>query len=232
MEFIPETLRALGELDPHFDSSTLLAALRSAADQAQAIAPGLAGVSVASRGSHLVFTLVATDEEVASLDALQYLTSGPCVEATDQGLATESADLLSEPRWRELGRASAASGIRSTLTLPIMEGDEVIGTVNLYGRHDHTFDGRHEALAAVFQAWAPGAVTNADLSFSTRGLAQAAADHLRDDALIEMATGIIAASFDLPLDAAREQLVEAASRAGVPEARLARMIVELHDDAP
>jgi len=227
MEFIPETLEALGELEPFADDAAVRETLERSAKLAQGIAPDLAGISVASRAHGLTFTLVATDDEIASLDGVQYLTSGPCVEAGEagRGLSTTSDDLLSEPRWRALGQASAAAGIRSTLTLPVVTGDEVTGTVNLYGRSETTFDGKHRLLAAVFRAWAPGAVANADLSFSTRRLAEQAPEQLRDDALLDTATGMLAAAEHVPTDAARQRLVDAAARAGIPVTTLAQAVV-------
>ena len=229
MEFIPETVEAFGELDPLLDDVTLGEGLRSAADQAERIAPGLAGVSVASREHGLTFTLVSSGEDTATLDAVQYLTSGPCVEAIDaqQGMATTAGDMFDEPRWRVLAQASAAAGVRSTLTMPVIEAGVVVGTVNLYGRAEDTFDGKHDRLAEVFSAWAPGAVANADLEFSTRGLAEQAPALLRDESLVDSAVGVLAASYDLPVEAARDNLRSAADRAGVPVATLARVVVEL-----
>src|SRR5829696_2165773 len=229
MEFIPETVEALDELDMSPDDDDLGAGLKRVADRARRIAPELVGVSIASGARGVTFTLVATDEDIASLDAVQYLTSGPCVEALDdgQGIATTSEGLFSEPRWRALARASAAAGVSSTLTLPVMEDEQVVATVNLYGGTEDAFDGRHGVLAEVFNAWAPGAVTNADLEFSTRRQAERAPEDLRDDAAIEAATGVLAASYDLPVERAQEQLRTAAARAGVPVATLARVVVEL-----
>ena len=160
MEPIPETLQALDELEAHVDDVALGAGLVAVADNARKVAPGLVGVSIASREHEVTFTLVATDEEIATLDAVQYVSSGPCVDAIDlgHGIATSPGGLLGEARWRDFARASAAAGVHSTLTLPVMEADgDVVATVNLYGRTADTFEGRHQQLADAFGAWAPGA---------------------------------------------------------------------------
>jgi GAF domain-containing protein len=233
MEPIPETLEAIAELDALLDDGTLLHELRRTATRAQDIAPGLAGVSVALRVHDLTFTLVASDEEIAALDAIQYLSSGPCVAVVEEGMrhgvATTADDLFSEARWQDLARATAAAGIHSTVTFPIIDGQEVTGSVNLYGHEEHTFDGLHAELADVFRAWAPGAVTNADLAFSTRRLAEKAPAQLREDALVDTAVGILAASREISFDSAREQLADSAARAGVPIGTLARVIIELQE---
>ena len=162
---------------------------------------------------------------------MQYLAAGPCTDVAEAGrcLATSSADLMSEDRWRAVGQASAAMGVRSTLTFPVLHGDVVSGTVNLYGRADDTFHGKHQALAEVFRAWAPGAVTNADLSFSTRRLAERAPRQLRDDAVVDTATGILSAMHGLTIAEARDRIEESAARAGLSVASMAQTIIALRN---
>jgi hypothetical protein len=232
MEPIPETLQAFDELDAVLDEESLLQQLRTTADRAREVAPGIVGVSVASREEGITFTLIATDDEIALLDAVQYVASGPCVDAMDlgHGIATSPEGLLSEARWHDFARASAAAGVRSTLTFPVIEDDRVRATVNLYGHAEDTFVGRHEALAATFGAWAPGAVANADLSFATRAAAEQAPELLKQSAQLETATGILAAQGNVPFAEARRQLDDAARRAGVPTTTLAAVVVQLHRD--
>ena len=228
MEPIPETLDALDELDASLDQAVLLDELLALSHRARQVVPGLVGVSIASREHGLTFTLVATDDEIATLDAMQYLASGPCVDAIDLGHGIATPDgLLNEARWQEFARASAASGVRSTLTLPVVSAGRVVSTVNLYGHADGTFDGQHAVLADVFGAWAPGAVTNADLSFASRATAERAPLRLREAATVDTATGILAAERNLTVTQARAQLEDASARAGVPVVRLAKIVVDL-----
>ena len=230
MEPIPQTLEAFHELDAALDDEALLARLRSTADLAREAVPGLVGVSMASRDQGVTFTLVATAEEIAVLDAVQYVASGPCVDAMDlgHGITTSAGGLLDEARWSDFAQASAAAGIHSTLTLPVVDGDRVVGTVNCYGRDKDTFVDRHEALADIFGAWAPGAVADADLSFSTRRAAEQAPAQLRRAAVVDTATGITAAQRGISLAVAREHLDDAARRAGVSVETLAAVVVEVH----
>ena len=231
MEFIRETLEAFDELDPLLDDGSLFEQLSRTAADVKSIAPNLAGMSLASSTHGLTFTLVATDDEIAALDAVQYLDTGPCVEAFEhgQGVATTEGGVLDEKRWHDLAVASAAAGVRSTLTFPVKERGDTVGSVNLYGRTEDTFVGKHQALADALHAWAPGAVTNADLSFSTIEEARRAPERLRNEAIVDTATGILAANRRVSLDDARDQLNSAARRAGVPLTRLARAIIDLHN---
>jgi hypothetical protein len=97
MEPIPETVEALDELDPA-EADDLLPRLRQLADRGKDLVPELVGVSVARFDHGLTFTLVATDDVVATLDAIQYAAGGPCVDAALDTRVREfnSADVLDE----------------------------------------------------------------------------------------------------------------------------------------
>lgn len=229
MEPIPETLEAIEELDPYLEDGGLLEQLTRVATMARVVAPEIVGVSVAVQAHDVTFTLVATDDVTAALDGVQYVANGPCVDglAEEQGVATTAEDLLSEPRWHTFGLASAAAGVRSTLTFPILNDGNVVGTVNIYGGTEGAFTGKHEELATVFGAWAPGAVANADLSFSTRRLAAQAPELLRDQAVVGAAAGIVAAAANVGLGTAEEYLREAARRAGVSVVKLSQAVLDV-----
>ena len=173
--------------------------------------------------------MVATSEEIAVLDAVQYLDDGPCVHAVEVEEVVEynDDDVLDERAWAQFARATAAARISSTLTLPVLSTDRVVGSVNLYARSRHAFEGLHDEMARIFHAWAPGAVTNADLSFSTRTTAEDAPQKLRGDVDIQVAVGLLAAVQLIDVDAARTRLLEASRRAGVTEADLAASIIEI-----
>jgi GAF domain-containing protein len=225
-EPIPETVEAVDNLDPSADDGSLLADLIRLAGRAQEIVPDLVGVSIASFDHGLTFTLVATAEEIAVLDAVQYVAGGPCVEAAETDRVNEfEPDLLNEDRWRLFAEATAAHAVHSTLTLPVLSDGRVVGTVNLYAASRRAFVGQHEQLAEVFGAWAAGAVANADLSFTTRKEAERAPQILRNQNLIDLATGIVAAQLGVDVDTAVARLRDAASRAGVSLLQLARDIV-------
>jgi putative alpha-1,2-mannosidase len=105
----------------------------------------------------------------------------------------------------------------------------VEGTVNLYAASRRAFVGHHEQLARVFGAWAAGAVTNADLSFTTRKSAERAPESVRDQNLVDVATGIVSAQLAVDVETAAERLRDAALRAGVSLVHLARDIVSARE---
>jgi transcriptional regulator with GAF, ATPase, and Fis domain len=230
VEPIPETARAIEDFGPFVvEDEDLLVELKEKANQTRVLVPQLVGLSLASSEDEITFTLVATSKEIAVLDAVQYLSGGPCVEAVkaEQVLAFQQPDLLAEEAWHDFAQATAAAGVASTLTLPIISGARVVGSVNLYASTGDAFDGQHEAIAGVFGAWGPGAVTNADLSFTTRQTAERAPQQLRDDIDVHAASGVIANREGIEPESARARLREAAQRAGVAEAQLARTVIDL-----
>jgi GAF domain-containing protein len=231
MEPLPETLEALNEIDPGVDED-LLGQLLDLANRAREIVPDLVGVSVARLADNVTFTLVASDADIAVLDAIQYAAGGPCVDAAHAGQVREfnDDDILDEERWQIFAEATAAHTVRSTLTLPVVADGRTVGTVNLYAASTRAFVEHHEALAQVFGAWAAGAVANADLSFTTRRQARATPERLRERGMIDVAVGILAATFDVDFDAAEARLRTAATYAGVTIAQLAKDIVRAHGD--
>lgn len=229
MEPIRETAQAACELDPSAAPGGLLSHLTELANRAHQVVPDLLGVSIGRLEEGLTFTLVATTQEFAVLDAVQYAAGGPCVEGAHEDAVREYNvdDVLDEDSWRLFAEATAARTVRSTLTLPVLADGRVAGTVNLYAGSARAFVGQHEELADIFGAWAAGAVANADLSFATRREAEKAPGRARQRVTIDVAVGILAARLEIAVDDAERRLREAAGLAGVALAELAATIVEL-----
>ena len=234
MEPMPETREALAEFvtldDPDVDE--LLAEMGRSA---QAIVPDLVGLSLGLAHEGLTFTLLASNDGVASIDAVQYVEGGPCVEVTEGRLdsaVVDMADPLDEERWHLFSQVSAASGVASSLSLPVYRGDTLVGGVNLYASGSDSFAGREDQLVEALGGRAGEAVANADLTFSTRLDAAAAPQQMRDRIEIETATGLLAARSGTDLEAAQRLLREAAARANISAALVARILVLVHRGWP
>lgn len=229
MKPIPETVEAVDVLGEVVRGVDLLTALQSMAERVQHVVPDCVGLSIAWTDEGVTFTLVASDEEIAVLDAIQYLAGGPCVDAVeeDHGIHATREDLLDEQNWRIFARATAAVGVRSTITFPLSSHNVIVGSANLYGASDHAFQGHEEELALIVGGWAPGVVHNADLSFTTRRTAQGAPQRLRTDARIDRAIGYLAARLGLDAEAAYRRMQAAALRAGISMIQLAEALLKL-----
>jgi GAF domain-containing protein len=230
VEPVPETMEAIAELAAYGDTEAAIALLRMGR-LARQIVPEVVGLSLGLLEENLTFTLVASDQDIAALDAVQYLDGGPCVDVAHGADPVEyhpgSEELVDEERWRMFAEASAAAGIASTLSLPIVRHDQVVGSVNLYASTRDAFAGRHEQLASACGAWAPGAVTNGDLAFRTRLEAAKAPQRMRDRNDIDLAIGVIAEAQRVDVDVAAERLRQAAVRAGISEAQAARVVGQI-----
>jgi GAF domain-containing protein len=226
VEPVPETTEALERLA--LTETDLRQRLDDMAHTVGDLVPECVGMSVGMVEEGLTFTLVATDDSVASLDALQYVDGGPCVQAIRTGdpVLWRQADVLDETRWQLFALGEAAAGVRSTLSLPIMDHGTVVAGVNLYASTEQAFVGHHDDLAAALGAWAPGVVTNADLSFRSRSRAAEAPTRVADRDVVDRAIGVLAGRSGLDTDSAEKRLVEAAERAGVDVVDVARLILE------
>lgn len=232
MEPTPETNEALTELETYGDVG-LRGELRALVSEAQQVVPELMGVSLGLVVEDLVLTYVASDLDVGVLDAMQYLDTGPCVSAADAGevIETTSDSLFDEQRWQLFAQASAAHGVRSSLSLPFLRSGVVTGGANFYGSGTASFRGHVEQLADLFGAWAPGAIHNADLAFHTRHQATLSVGNLREARLVDQAVGVLVAEGVSDPNAAEARLREAATRAGIPLAVLARAVVDAYAQA-
>jgi len=228
MDPIPETAEAIDEFGPFIEGDDLLASLIAMGNRVRGVVPEGIGLSLASREHGVTFTLVASDEVVAALDALQYLDGGPCVSAVEEERVIQypSEDILGEEAWQLFSRGTAAAAVASTLTLPLMVEGEITGSINLYASTEEAFTGKHEQVASIVGGWAPGAVANADLSFSTRRTAQDAPRLLFEEMRIQVAVGILVATLEISVEAARERLRDAAARAGISETAMAKALIE------
>jgi transcriptional regulator with GAF, ATPase, and Fis domain len=227
MEPIPETRFVLTEMS-RFADEDMTAQFTEMANRVAVLAPDCVGMTLSYVQEDLAFTWAATGLDVAALDAVQYLSHGPCVEAMQEGAIVRAmpSDPLDENRWLEFCKAENASGVESTLSVPLMEGRVVVGGVNFYGGTTTAFDGLHSELAAECGAWAGGAVTNADLSLSGVHRAKAAPGQMRDRFVEDQALGMIMAARRVDAEVAGQTLHDAAARAGIDQTELARIIVD------
>ena len=237
MEFLPHTQEALDEYlnlsEPDLERSLL-----TMGDSVARIVPDCVGLSLTLYDEDdLTFTLVAPSvpaprgEPSRDTDPRRSaLTDEPVDEVADEAarVAAGVSDPLDEDTWASFARASAAAGVASTLSLPVVDHDRVVGGINLYASSADAFVGRHGDLAEVLGASASGAIANADLSFESRRRAEQAPRQLRDQRLVDVAVGILAAREDVDLDEARDRLEDAAARAGVSEAQAALVLIRIH----
>jgi hypothetical protein len=213
------------------ENEDLLLELLDKAEQVRDLVPACVGISLASRLEKPRSPSWPPPKRSPCLTVSSTSTAVPVLKGSkpNEFSPTTTPHFSRKSRGSHFAQATAAAGVASTPTLPILAEGTVVGSLNLYAATPQAFDGHHEAIARIFDAWAPGAVTNADLSFSTRSTAVHTPQHLRADVDLTVASALIAADRGISIDTARQHLHEAAQRAGVTEPQLARTIVELQD---
>lgn len=196
-------------------------------EQVRLIVPSCVGLSVSLRDHDVTLTLVASDDTIARLDAVQYVDGGPCVDALASRRAVAADQRSMEELWELFAQASRNNGVESSLSLPVpWEGSSALG-FNLYASTSGAFDGHHDELAAVLGAWADGAVTDRDLAFTTADLARQAPSILKQATDLALVAALLAKARGLTHDEAAQRLRGAALRAAIPLADLLGIMREV-----
>jgi GAF domain-containing protein len=160
------------------------------------------------------------------IDAMQDLEDGPCQQSIDSGDDILIDDILDEDRWQLFALVSAAQGVRSSLSLPLRSDGAIIGSVNFYAATANAFLGEESRLARSFGSRAEDTINNADLSMSTLANARKAPQVLAEMAVVDQAMGILVAKHHISFEQASKRLTEAAARAGITVADVARAVVQ------
>ncbi len=143
--------------------------LRDVAEFAAQAIPGADGVGVAlidpQRGISSVHTWAATAMLVHDIDTVQYteLREGPCITCMESQRPTVSGSLGSDTRWPHFGGRVARMRMHSALALPLIVGEQVIGSINAYAATRDAFAEHAVQLGSQFAKPAAVSVYNAQL---------------------------------------------------------------------
>ncbi|MGA8330685.1 MAG: GAF and ANTAR domain-containing protein [Mycobacterium sp.] len=198
---------------------------------AQAI-PGVDGVSVAaldvSDGYQQVQAWEITAPFVRDLDILQYvlLNQGPSIACKTSQLPIVSMSLTTDTRWRRLAARLTGLGVESALSLPLLTGDQVIGSINCYAHDRAAFGHRAVQLGMTFAK--PAAISLENLRLQR--IAQDKAEHLHRSleghSVIDQAIGIVRGRTDGSGQDALGQLQQLGGTQRVDFEGIAHRIVE------
>src|SRR5919112_2478604 len=109
-----------------------------------------ASISVLQRGS--VSTLVATQTRISDIDQAQYRNrDGPCVAAMRVRQPVAVVDYRRDDRWPSVAAEALQRGVRSSLSLPLMDGvGHAVGGLNMYGDASAGFGEASRRSADIF----------------------------------------------------------------------------------
>lgn len=107
------------------------------------------GLSVLVGGA--VQSIGATSDPAQRLDAGQASDgAGPCLHALSTGQLVEVQDYAEDFRWPGTSARASSAGIRSSLSLPLKTGDQVLGALNIYSNAPSAFDDEAVSSLAAF----------------------------------------------------------------------------------
>jgi hypothetical protein len=208
----------------------LLEHLGRTVEEISEVVPACLGLSVARVDQDNSCVITVSDEAVAVLEAMQYLEGDPGVDATSRWQWGETDPASLDGRWSLYAGACECAGVRSILTLPVIENEVTIGAVRVYAGRERAFHGRADEVARVVDGGeAAELVTDSATTLATRRLAERSPLSLRAQGALNRAIGSLTLHLDADVTTAYERLVDAAHRAGTGLDRLAMTVVDLHD---
>jgi GAF domain-containing protein len=206
-----EALEQLGRLTLREHSMETL--LQAVADLAKTVLPGNPEASVSLLTKGRPATAVYTGQLALDCDESQYGHGyGPCLHAVTTGELTEIADARAETRWRDYVQRAAERGALSSLSVPLILGEELSGALNIYAREANAFDEPSRAVATRFGPYAAVALANMHSYQSARNMADNLELALESRAVIDQAKGILMERHKLTADQAFQVLAQASMR--------------------
>jgi GAF domain-containing protein len=188
----------------------------------------MAGISLLGQDGKPT-TAVFTDDEAPAIDKGQYETGrGPCLDAWREKRVVRMDDLSEMgERYPEFMEAAKVHGVQSTLSLPLIVGDDGIGALNLYARTANGFSEDDEEVGVELAAAAAIVLANASAYWQAAQLSEQLAEAMKSRAVIEQAKGMLMAqSPQLTPDAAFDLLRRASQRENLKLREIAQRIVD------
>ncbi|QRP50071.1 GAF and ANTAR domain-containing protein [Amycolatopsis sp. FDAARGOS 1241] len=180
-----------------------------------------AGLSVLGPGGDW-FSTASTDEAVELADRCQYQTgTGPCLVACADRKVVRVDDLAREMRWPRWARRAQELGLRTSLSAPLVAGDEALGAVKVYGTRAGSYSSRDESLLAMFAAQAAVLVANTRCHADAQRVSERLRTAVRGRDVVNLAKGILMARGHVDEQTAFLQLAKTAQERGQPLHELA-----------
>jgi GAF domain-containing protein len=154
-------------------------------------------------------TAVFTDIDSPEIDQAQYASGrGPCLEAFKTGSVRLIDSTRADQRWPEFNESCLDHGILSTLSLPLSQGSNHFGAMNMYSRTEHAFTEQVVDSVVLFAEQASIVLANAAAYWDAKLLSEQLSESIESRAVIEQAKGIIMGSMRCTADEAFRYLVQ------------------------
>jgi GAF domain-containing protein len=224
---IRESLAALSRF--FIGDSTMGDTLQRVIDLAVVAVPPAAYTGISMLVDDVVTTSVFSDAEVAEIDETQYKAgTGPCLDAFRDGVVNVIRSTERDVRWPEFSRRAFDHGVRSSLSLPLLVGDDSVGALNFYSRQEDAFTDEDQQNGQTFAVQAAVVLANAQAYWDARTLGERLGDAMHSRAAIEQAKGILMAQSHIDPDAAFDLLRAASQRENRKLRDIAQELVDRH----
>jgi GAF domain-containing protein len=223
-------LRGLSEIVTRAEG--VIDLLADVAEFAAKAIPGADGASVAlvdpQGGISTVQTFAATALLFHEIDTVQYdeLKEGPCITCMESRRPTVSGSLGSDSRWPHFGGRVARMRMHSALALPLIVGNDVIGSINAYAKGRDAFAEHAVRLGCQFAKPAAVSVYNAQLLADAHERTMRLRRALESRAVIDQAVGILRSRSGGTADEAFERLTHISQTENVKLSAVAERLVD------
>src|SRR6201999_1820385 len=175
-----------------------------------------------------VQTWVGSGELVQDIDTVQYseLHEGPCITCMESRRPTVSGSLGSDTRWPHFGGRVARMRMHSALALPLIVGEQVIGSINAYAKGRDAFAEHAVRLGSQFAKPAAVSVYNAQLLAGAHERVLRLQRALDGRSVIDQAIGTIRSRSGGTADEAFERLTQISQADNVKLHTVAERLVE------
>jgi GAF domain-containing protein len=222
-----ETLVALHQLvatEEHLSDS-----LQRCAEIARVAVPAVEGVGLTLRTGDSGTTVAFSGDAATKLDQAQYDDDeGPCLEAFRIDKVINVGRIAAElSRWPTFVRCADEVGVRSSLSVPLRLDGTAVGALNLYAGPEEAFAPATVDVAEKFGVQASIAVTNAQVYWQAKHLAEHLTKALDSRDVIGQAKGILMREHGIDSDAAFDLIRQASQHRNVKVHVLAEQIVRV-----
>lgn len=220
-----ETLVALHQLVA--TEEQLSDSLRRCAEIARVAVPAVEGVGLTLRMGDSGTTVAFSGDAAPKLDQAQYDDDeGPCLEAFRKDDVINVGRIAAErSRWPSFARCADEVGVRSSLSIPLRLDGSAVGALNLYAGPEESFPPSTVDVAEKFGVQASIAVTNAQVYWQAKHLAEHLSRALDSRDIIGQAKGILMREHGIDGDAAFDMIRRASQHRNVKVHTLAEQIV-------
>jgi GAF domain-containing protein len=186
-----------------------------------------AGVTLEDKGR--VVARTTTGDVSRTVDAYQYdIDEGPCIHASQTGSKVLIEDMGAEERWPRFASFAHGQGVRSSYSIPMVEGGEHFGVLNLYSIDD-SFGAPDEEVGGMFAREATNAVRHAAAFAKTRELINNLKTGLESRSVIGAAVGILMNRDNLSMGDAFDKLVGISQRENMKLRDVAERFTQVYE---